>query len=76
MKPTDFAKYLTEFLSNYLPTQKNVSNNTILSYCDTFKILIKYYQEIKNIPAERLTIDALLSEQVVDFLEWLEINRK
>lgn len=76
MKPTDFAQYLTEFLSNYLPTQKNVSKNTIHSYRDTFKILIKYFQEIKNIPAERLTIDALSSKQLVDFLEWLEINKK
>ncbi len=55
---------------------KKVSKNTICSYRDTFKILIKYYQEIKNIPVERLTIDALSSEQLLDFLEWLEVNRK
>ncbi len=53
MKPTDFAKYLTEFLSDYLPTQKNVSKNTIYSYRDTFKLLIKYCQEIKKNPAKK-----------------------
>lgn len=76
MKPTDFAKYLTEFLSGYLPTQKNVSHNTIYSYRDTFKILIKYCQEIKNTPAERITLDLLSSEWLIDFLAWLETNRK
>ena len=76
MKPTDFAKYLTEFLSVYLPTQKNVSKNTIYSYRDTFKLLINYCQEIKKIPVERITLNVLSSEWITDFLEWLETNRK
>ncbi len=76
MKPTNFAKYLTEFLSSYLPTQKNVSKNTIHSYRDTFKLLIRYYQEMKDIPAERITLEILSKESLIDFLEWLETNRK
>ena len=35
MHPTDFAKYLTDFLATYLPQQKNVSKNTIHSYLST-----------------------------------------
>ena len=62
MKPTDFAKYLTEFLSVYLPAQKNVSKNTIHSYRDTFKLLINYCQEIKKIPVERITLNNLSRE--------------
>lgn len=76
MKPTDFAKHLTEFLSVYLPSHKNVSKNTICSYRDTFKLLIKYCQEAKSIPAERITMDVLSSELLTDFLEHLEIDRK
>lgn len=76
MKPTDFAKYLTEFLSVYLLSQKNVSRNTILSYRDTFKLLIKYSQEIKNIPAEKITLNDLSSKWIIGFLKWLETNRK
>ena len=76
MKPTDFAKYLTEFLSAYLPNQKNVSKNTIYSYRDTFKLLINYCQVIKTIPVERITLDVLSSELVIDFLAWLETDRK
>ncbi|MBX9744485.1 MAG: site-specific integrase [Chlamydiales bacterium] len=76
MKPTDFAKYLTEFLSEYLPEQKNVSKNTIRSYRDTFKLLIAYCQEIKGTPSERITLTMLSSEWVTGFLGWLEGERK
>lgn len=76
MKPTDFAKHLTEFLSVYLPSQKNVSKNTVYSYRDTFKLLIKYFGETQNIPAERITLILLSSERIVGFLQWLETDRK
>ena len=76
MKPTDFAKYLTEFLSVYLPNQKNVSKNTIHSYRDMFKLLINYCQEIKAIPVDRITLEVLSSKLITDFLEWLETDRK
>src|SRR5277367_924531 len=76
MKPTDFAKHLTEFLSVYLPLQRNVSKNTICSYRDAFKLLIKYYQEIKGIAVERITLNVLSSEWLIDFLKWLETDRK
>ena len=76
MKPTDFAKYLTEFLAVYLPNQKNVSKNTIHSYRDTFKLLINYCQIIQAIPVERITLLILSNELVIGFLDWLETDRK
>lgn len=76
MKSTDFAKHLTDFLSIYLPKQKNVSTNTIYSYRDTFKLLIKYCQEIKGVPAERITLKILSSDCLSNFLQWLETDRK
>src|SRR5665648_202193 len=76
MKPTEFAKYLTEFLTTYLTGQKNVSKNTILSYRDTFKLLLKYCQSMKRIPPERITMETLTSELVTGFLDWLETERK
>ncbi|NDB85058.1 MAG: integrase, partial [Alphaproteobacteria bacterium] len=76
MTPTNFAKYLTEFLSVYLPSQKNVSKNTIHSYRDTFKLVINFCKEIKNISSEQITLDTLSSELITDFLEWIEANRK
>lgn len=76
MKPTDFAKHLTDFLSTYLISQKNVSKNTIYSYRDTFKLLIRYCQDVKQIPAERLNMEMLTNDLIAGFLEWLESVRK
>jgi site-specific recombinase XerD len=76
MKPTNFAKYLTEFFSDYLVRQKNVSRNTILSYRDTFKLLITYFQKVKKISAEKISLELLSSDCLTDFLSWLEISRK
>lgn len=76
MKPTDFATHLTEFLSVYLPRQKNASNNTITSYRDTFKLLLRYCQQQKDISAEKLNMGMLTHVMIADFLEWLEEERK
>jgi len=76
MQSTDFAEHLTQFLTVYLPAQKNASKNTIASYRDTFKLLLQYCQEQQDIPAEKLTMRMLTHDLVADFLGWLETNRK
>ncbi|WP_069997883.1 site-specific integrase [Cellulosilyticum sp. I15G10I2] len=68
MKPTNFATHLTAFLSEYLPIQKNVSKNTIHSYRDTFKLLLKFCQEEKKIPAPKITLEVLSNDLIIDFL--------
>jgi len=75
MQSTDFAEHLTQFLTVYLPAQKNASKNTIASYRDTFKLLLQYCQEQQDTPAEKLTLRMLTYDVVVDFLGWLETNR-
>lgn len=75
MKPTDFSKYLTEYFTNYLPLQKNASINTIHSYRDTFKLLLRYCSEEKNITPEKITLEKLDKVLFLDFLEWLEFEK-
>lgn len=76
MKPTNFAVHLTGFLSEYLPTQKNASKNTISSYRDTFKLLLRFCQEQRNMSIEKLTMDVFTHKLIEDFLKWLEESRK
>lgn len=76
MNPTNFARYLTDFLSVYLTGQKNTSKNTICAYKDTFKLLLKYCQNVKGMAIERITINSLTAELIKDFLNWLEQERK
>lgn len=72
MKTTDFAKYMTDFLTVYLVNEKGVSPNTIKGYRDTFVQFIDYTSSIKGIKLERLTLSALNKELVLDFLDWLQ----
>jgi len=42
MNSIDFASLVTGFLTDYLPLQRCYSKNTILSYRDTLKLLLRY----------------------------------
>jgi site-specific recombinase XerD len=76
VKPTDFAKYLYEFLTIYLPRQKNVSRNTVLAYRDSFKLLLRFCSDIRNIKPEQIALETLTTELILGFLNWLESGRK
>lgn len=73
---TDFAKYISKFLSGYLPHNRNVSPNTIISYRDTFVQFINYMMVKQKINIERLTLDKITKENVINFLEWIQNERK
>lgn len=75
MKPTDFSKYLSEFLSVYLPGEKGLSTNTILAYRDTFVIFIEYMEKIKGMPVNRLKLGHINRETIIDFLDWIQYAR-
>lgn len=75
MRPTDFARSLTQFLSEYLPEQKNVSSNTIRSYRDSFKLLLRYFEGCEGISPEKMTMAHLTPKRVIAFLGWLETER-
>lgn len=75
MRENDFPRYLTCFLSQYLPGQKNVSPNTIASYRDTFKLFLTYCETCRGLLPEKLTMLRLTKELVLGFLDWLETER-
>lgn len=76
MKPTDFAEHLTTFLTTWQKTQRNASPNTIHSYRDAFKLLLKYCSEERKTPPEKITMATLSEEVIKGFLIWLETERK
>lgn len=76
MKSDKFAKYLSSFLSSYLPFQQNMSINTIASYRDTFKQLLHYCESVKGIKIENITMSTVSKDLVVDFLDYLETERQ
>jgi integrase/recombinase XerD len=75
MKPTDFARALSIYFTQYLPGQRNLQPNTIQSYRDTFKLLLIYCQQARGLAVERLTLADLNDELIRGFLVWLEAAR-
>lgn len=75
MKETDFARYLTQFLSVYLPGQVGSKRNTQLAYRDSFSLLLKYCRDQENISPEKMTISQVDKDLVTRFLQWLEEDR-
>ena len=71
----DLPYYLTKFFGTYLHGQKNVSHHTIQSYSITFKLLLFFFEQTKAIAPERLSMEDLSHDTIVDFLNWIESTR-
>lgn len=68
---TDFGKYLSEYLLNFLPFQRGYSRNTIKSYRDTFKQLIQFLCDKQNLKPERIELIHFTKENILNFLDSL-----
>lgn len=76
MKPTDFAYYLTNFFTKYLPGECGASVNTVSSYRDTFLLFLSYTRGEKGKVIERLQLNDINKSLIIDFLDWIETSRK
>lgn len=76
MKPTDFSKYISDFISRYLPNEKGASVNTITAYRDTFVLLLNFIQHEKNVKIEKLTLEKITKKTILEFLDWIQKERK
>lgn len=75
MKPTDFAVLLTRYLGQYLPAQRNMSRQTIQSYRDTFKLLLRFCQTQFGWSPENMTLAEIDRACIESFLDWIETVR-
>ena len=76
IKDATFFKTIRDFLTVYLPKQKNASLNTIKSYRETLNLLLKFLDEKKKIPLHKVSFSDLEHKTLGDFLDWLEQSRK
>lgn len=66
---------LQDFFLKRLMNQMNASSHTIDSYRDTFRLLLEYVSIRTNKPPSSLTIEDLEARAILDFLDYIEINR-
>ena len=72
MNETDFAVLINGFLSRYLPGQRNLSTNTIISYRDAFKLFLVFCGTDKKMKADKIRIADFTPELLTEYLAWLE----
>lgn len=63
--------YIKHFLLEYLPSYTSISDNTLKSYRDTFKLYINYMVYKK----EKITLETFTYENITKFIKWLEESR-
>lgn len=75
MKKSYFLPVLADFFSSYLPHTKGLSQNTIRSYKQAFKLLIEFVNAEKQLSPEKIEFRHLEKGFIESWLNWLVISR-
>jgi len=70
-----FSHLITSFFTNYLASERGLSENTIASYSDCMKLLINYACGRCEVGPEGLRMDMFTRELILDFLNDIESTR-
>ena len=73
---TNFPTLLQTFFTDRLLRQRRASPETVASYRDAFCLLFKFAQLQLNKSPSKLAMEDLDASLIVDFLCWLENDRK
>ncbi|MGL5084546.1 MAG: tyrosine-type recombinase/integrase, partial [Clostridium sp.] len=68
-------KSINTFLTVYLQIIRAKSSNTISAYRDTLNLFITFLKDTKNLNLSEIMTGHFNSENIVSFLDWLEISR-
>lgn len=72
----DFSYYLSKFFKEYLTLERNMSIETIRSYKTTFKLLIEFLVNNKNIKLKNINFSTVNKDLIIDFLNYLEAEKE
>lgn len=61
--------------TTFARTQRDLSTNTISSYRDTWRMLLKYLTATLDVPADTLDFDTVTATNITGFLDHLEHER-
>ena len=74
--PTDLAgRFLAKFFTDHLAGERAASERTTASYRDAMKLLLTWFKDTQRIPPEKLRLADIDRTRVLQFLEWLEMER-
>lgn len=70
-----FSKLVQDFLTVYIMNECNYSLNTKSSYSTSFYLLLEFMKNVKNIKPNKIEIETITKDVIIQFLDWLETNR-
>jgi site-specific recombinase XerD len=73
---TNLATFLSSFLREHLPRERNASAHTCEAYTYSFKLLVVFAAQRQQLKPSQLTIEHLDATTVLAFLEYIERERK
>ncbi len=71
-----FGQIVIGFFQNYLADARNLSPNSIASYRDCMKLLFSFVAEKLNITVEKINMEDITDDLIIEFLNYLENIRK
>ena len=71
-KPTKLAALVQGYFCGRLVNQQNVSPHTISAYRDTFRLLYRFFADVKRKRASNVELDDIDVPNVLAFLDYLE----
>ncbi|MCC7375682.1 MAG: tyrosine-type recombinase/integrase [Verrucomicrobiales bacterium] len=75
MKPSDLGQLVPRYFTEHLVGQRDLSANTVASYRDTFRLLLRFLCRTRRTSASMLPVTALNADAVLAFLAHLEAER-
>jgi site-specific recombinase XerD len=72
---TPIAPYITAYLRERLPRERQASPNTCESYAYAFQLLFEYASRSLKVAPSDLTLEQLDAPLILNFLSWLEESR-
>jgi site-specific recombinase XerD len=76
MKSLSFADLLHAFFHEWVGQQRNLSQHTVWSYRDTWRLFLQFVSRRKHRDIAKLSLVDLSASEVIAFLQYLEDERK
>ena len=73
-KDKDFWKLARNYLHDYMPITKNLSDKSVEAYKQSLKSYLQFLEECRSLIDEDVTFDVFSREDTKDFVGWLKEN--
>jgi len=76
MPMNEFFHIVRRYLLEYLPTQRQFSDNTVTSYRQGLNLFVSYLRDVLQIPTGRISFSDCTRDAVLGYLDWLDTERR